>query len=247
MSWHLTNVFILRADTCHYWRHWDPSFPKCTWYYSIHIPEGHTYNCHAYLTQCPAMTHLSCVSDAVSCHDSLVMRIWCSVLQRLTCHAYLTQCPAMTHLSCLSDAVSCHDSLVMLIWRRVLPRLTCHVYLTQCPATTHLSCVSDAVSCLRVNSSLSCARLKCRLTSSSQSTTHELSAFLCACRCRIFSSMLPVYIKKGQFTSSGPISGNIPTSPSDFDEILPVASTTFQTRFCKVSASDNQWLVHKHH
>ena len=33
---------------------------------------------------------------------------------------------------------------------------------------------------------------------------------------------------------------------SDFDEILQVASTTFQTRFCKVSASDNQ-LVYTHH
>ena len=34
---------------------------------------------------------------------------------------------------------------------------------------------------------------------------------------------------------------------SDFDEILIVASTTFQTRFCKVSATDNQWLVYNHH
>ena len=34
---------------------------------------------------------------------------------------------------------------------------------------------------------------------------------------------------------------------SDFDEILLVASNTFQTRFCKVSALDNQWLVHNHH
>ena len=34
---------------------------------------------------------------------------------------------------------------------------------------------------------------------------------------------------------------------SDFDEILPVASYTFQTRFDKVLISDNQWLVYKHH
>ena len=29
----------------------------------------------------------------------------------------------------------------------------------------------------------------------------------------------------------------------DFDDILTVASTTFQTMFCKVSASENQWSV----
>ena len=45
--------------------------------------------------------------------------------------------------------------------------------------------------------------------------------------------------------SSGPISGHF--TISDFDEILLVASNAFQTKFCIVSALDNQWLVYNHH
>ena len=62
---------------------------------------------------------------------------------------------------------------------------------------------------------------------------------------RVNPTMLCTTVQQGHSMSSGPISGNF--TISDFDEILPVASTTFQTRFCKVSASDNQWLVYNHH
>jgi len=56
----------------------------------------------------------------------------------------------------------------------------------------YLSCVSLDVFSSSLNKSRRSARLKWRSTSSSLSTTHELKAFLCACRWNIFSSIVPV-------------------------------------------------------
>ena len=54
----------------------------------------------------------------------------------------------------------------------------------------HLSWVSQMVSS-RLKRAFSSATLNSRCTSSSLSTTHELSAFLCVCRWNIFSSIEP--------------------------------------------------------
>lgn len=61
---------------------------------------------------------------------------------------------------------------------------------------TYLSWVSEVVFLVRVKSSRSSDTEKCRWTSSSQSTTQLLRAFLCACRWNIFSSILPVLNEK---------------------------------------------------
>lgn len=58
----------------------------------------------------------------------------------------------------------------------------------------HLSWVSLAVCSSNLNRSLRSDKLKWRSTSSSLSTTQELSAFLCAWRWKIFSSMVPVFM-----------------------------------------------------
>ena len=58
---------------------------------------------------------------------------------------------------------------------------------------THLVWVSDVVSSFSSNNFFSSSREKWRSTSSSLSTTQLLSAFLCACLCSIFSSIVPVY------------------------------------------------------
>ena len=42
--------------------------------------------------------------------------------------------------------------------------------------------------------------------------------------------------------TSGP-----PFTISDFDEIIVVASKSFQIGFCKILALDNQWLVNNDH
>lgn len=65
----------------------------------------------------------------------------------------------------------------------------CHKPKTHDP---YLSCVSLDVSSLSVKSSRSSPREKWRSTSCSSSTTQLLRAFLWACLCRIFSSMVPV-------------------------------------------------------
>lgn len=71
-----------------------------------------------------------------------------------------------------------------------------------CFVYVYLSCVSLSVSSLRVNSSLSSSREKCLSTSCSSSTTQLLRAFLWACLCRIFSSIVPVYTHT--HTAKGP-------------------------------------------
>ena len=66
---------------------------------------------------------------------------------------------------------------------------------TSTPATHRrhrsLSWVSLTVSASSLKRSRRSESEKWRSTSSSWSTTHELSAFLCACRWKIFSSMVP--------------------------------------------------------
>ena len=62
--------------------------------------------------------------------------------------------------------------------------------------TVNLSCVSESVSSFNSNSFLRSSSEKCLSTSSSLSTTQLLSAFLCACLWKIFSSIVPVYMKK---------------------------------------------------
>lgn len=65
------------------------------------------------------------------------------------------------------------------------------------PSGTYLSWVSLVVVSLSVNGSFSSPREKCLSTSCSSSTTQLLSAFLCVCLWKIFSSIVPVYkIKK---------------------------------------------------
>lgn len=58
----------------------------------------------------------------------------------------------------------------------------------------YLSWVSLGVLSSSLNKSRRSDRLKWRSTSSSLSTTHELSAFLWACRWKIFSSIVPVCV-----------------------------------------------------
>ncbi|TNN77489.1 hypothetical protein EYF80_012303 [Liparis tanakae] len=70
------------------------------------------------------------------------------------------------------------------------------------------SCVSLVVSSLRVKSSRSSPREKCRSTSCSSSTTQLLRAFLWACRWRIFSSIVPLRTRlEGETTMTLSISG----------------------------------------
>lgn len=59
-------------------------------------------------------------------------------------------------------------------------------------SSCYLSCVSLTVSSLSEKSSRSSPREKCLSTSCSSSTTQLLRAFLWACLCKIFSSMVPV-------------------------------------------------------
>ena len=85
---------------------------------------------------------------------------------------------------------------------------------------THLSCVSHIVFC-SLNSSRSCSALNILCTSVSWSTTQLLNAFLCDCRCKIFSSMVPAceniiddnineyFIAAGRGSGSGSYSGGL--------------------------------------
>ena len=61
---------------------------------------------------------------------------------------------------------------------------------------TYLSWVSLIVSSFKRNRSFNSPTEKCLSTSSSSSTTQLLSAFLWACRWKIFSSIVPVYKEK---------------------------------------------------